>query len=256
MADWVAIAIFLPAVALGAWTQATSGFALGLVVMALVQLSGAMSLADAAAAISVLAFVNIAVVLWDSYRDIDKNLFLCLVIGQLPAIGIGVWLLNYLGREAALLLELIFGLFLVVGSISLTVNPTPKSVRSSQGATVGIGFAGGIFGGMFAASGPVVGWFAYRQPVVLASIRASLLAMLGLTTVARTIIVTIDGIFTQSLIITIICSIPVVFWATWFAKRYPPKLTDRQFRRMIFMFVLIIGIWISSSSVLQILRIY
>ena len=256
MVDWTAIAIFLPAVALGAWVQATSGFALGLVVMAIVQVTGAMSLANAAAAISVLAFVNIALALWYTHKDIDKKLFVCLVIGQLPAIGIGVWLLNYLGREAATLLELIFGAFLIAGSVSLSVNPTPKPSRSGQGATVVVGFAGGIFGGMFAASGPVVGWFSYRQPIIIASIRASLLAMLGVTTVTRTIIVAIDGIFAQDLFIAILCSIPVVICTTWLATKYPPMVTDRQFRRSVFVLVLLVGLWISVSASLRMAGVY
>lgn len=253
MVDIYVYSVFLFAIGLGAWLQATSGFALGLIVMAIVQISGVMSIAETAAAISVLAFVNIAVSLLDTFKNIDGRLFLFLTLGQLPAIALGIAILNYLSREAIVILEIIFALFLIAGSVSLALNPTPKERRSSSLATTGIGFTGGIFGGMFAASGPVVGWFAYRQPIVIASIRASLLAMLGVTTCTRTVLVWIDGVFSPSLLRLILAAIPVVFIATFLAKRFQPQVTDRQFRRAVFSFMFLIGCWILSVAVIQVL---
>ncbi len=251
MVDWYVYSVFLTAIALGAWLQATSGFALGLIVMAIVQMTGVMSIAETAAAISVLAFMNIAVSLFDTFPLIDRRLFVFLTLGQLPAIALGIAFLNYLTQEATAILEVIFGLFLITGSLSLALNPTPQDRRSGGVVTIGVGFAGGIFGGMFAASGPVVGWFAYRQPIVIASIRASLLAMLGVTTCTRTVLVGIDGIFTQALIWLIVAALPVVFFATFFAKRFQPKLTDRQFRRTVFTFVFLVGCWILGVAVVK-----
>lgn len=212
-----------------------------------------MSIAETAAAISVLAFVNIAVSLFDTFDDIDRRLFLYLTVGQLPAIALGIAVLNYLSSEATVILEIVFALFLITGSFSLALNPTPRERRSTAIATVGVGFVGGIFGGMFAASGPVVGWFSYRQPVVIASIRASLLAMLGVTTCTRTVLVWFDGIFSQSLIWIIIAAVPVVFLATFLAKRFQPKITDRQFRRAVFTLVFLVGCWILSIAVIELL---
>ena len=221
--------------------------------MAIVQMSGVLSISETAAAISVLAFLNIAVSLFDTYRDVDKRLFIFLVLGQLPAIALGIALLNYLTREATVILEIVFALFLIVGSFALALNPTPRERRSGALATTGVGFAGGIFGGMFAASGPVVGWFAYRQPIVIASIRASLLAMLGVTTCTRTVLVWIDGVYSHTLLWIIGAAVPVVFIATYFAKRYQPRVTDRQFRRAIFSLVFLVGCWILSLAVVELL---
>lgn len=251
--DLYAYSVFLIAVALGAWLQANSGFAFGLIVMAIVQVSGVLSIAETAAAISVLAFLNIAVTLFDTFRDIDKRLFLFLTLGQLPAIALGIALLNYLAREATAILEIVFALFLMTGSLSLALNPTPRPRRSSAIATTGVGFVGGIFGGMFAASGPVVGWFSYRQPIVIASIRASLLAMLGVTTCTRTILVSFEGIFSQSLLWLIFVALPFVFVSTYIAKRFPPKVTDRQFRRAVFSLMFVIGCWILGTAVVKII---
>ena len=222
--------------------------------MAVVQLTGVMSLAQAAAAISVLALLNIAMSLNDAYKHIDKRLFWCLTLGQIPAIAIGIQLLNFLGREATTVLELIFGMFVLSGSLSLAFNPTPQERVSSRSATVAAGFAGGLFGGMFAASGPIVGWFVYRQPLIISAVRASLLAMLGATTITRTIMVTIDGIFDRVLIIMIAVAIPVVFIATFIARRYPPAVTDRQFRRSVFFMMFLVGCWITTGAAMRLLE--
>lgn len=254
MFDWVTYSVFLFAVAIGAWVQATSGFALGLIVMALVQVTGVLSVTDTAAVISILAFFNVALALFDTYEHIDKRLFVCLTIGQLPAIGLGIALLNALDQQYTAVVGLIFGLFLIFGGFSLAVNPVPRDHQSGKLSTAGIGFAGGIFGGMFAASGPVVGWFAYQQPLAIATIRASLLAMLGVTTLTRTSIVAVDGILTTSLLVLSAVSIPIVFLTTYIAKRFPLRVTDMQFRKLIFTCVLIIGCWITISSAYQMIQ--
>lgn len=254
MVDLSVYAVFLLAVAVGAWLQASSGFALGLIVMAIVQMSGVMSIAETAAAVSVLAFFNVVVSLFDTYRSIDLRLFLFLSLGQLPAIALGIALLNYLTKEAAVILEIVFALFLIAGSLSLALNPTPRERRSGVFATTWIGFAGGIFGGMFAASGPVVGWFAYRQPIVIASIRASLLAMLGVTTCTRTVLVWIDGVYSETLLWIIAAAVPIVFISTYIAKRFRPKVTDRQFRRAVFSLVFLVGCWILSLAVIELVK--
>ena len=249
MIDFYDGLIFLVAVALGAWVQAISGFALGLIVIAIVQLSGSITIIEAAAAISILAFANISISLIDTFRQIDRQLFTRLIIGQIPAIGIGVWILGYLSSAATTILELIFGLFLIASGLSLSLNPKVLPSRSGSKVVVATGFAGGIFGGMFAASGPVIGWFAYRQPLEIPAIRASLLAMLGVTTVTRTLIVSVGGVFTSNLLAWVAAGIPIVIAATYLAKKVPIKASDRQFRRLMFLLVLVTGLWIVGSSV-------
>ena len=124
-----AIAIFIVAVGLGAWVQGATGFALGIVFMAIVQIAGVMSIADAAAVISVLALFNIAVGLVGATRKIDWPIFRGIAIGQFPAIVLGVWLLTILSTNQTQLLGLLFGLFLY-RSAFIVVRPQPLPERS------------------------------------------------------------------------------------------------------------------------------
>ena len=243
--------VFLISVAIGAWVQAISGFAFGLIVIAIVQLTGTMTIKEAAAAISILAFANVVISLQHTFRHIDRRLFTRLIVGQLPAIGVGVWFLGYLSVQATSVLELIFGLFLIVSGTALAINPTPLALRSRDASIISAGLMGGIFGGMFAASGPIIGWFAYRQPIPIAAIRASLLAMLGVTTLARTAIVAVDGVFTVDLAIWIAVAIPFVIAFTYLGRNVGQGFGDRHFRRVIFILVLVVGCWIVGSALLR-----
>ena len=56
-----------------------------------------------------------------------------------------------------------------------------------------MGLVSGILGGLFSASGPVLGWFAYSQPLPVAVIRATLLSYYCVATATRTVIVFFEG---------------------------------------------------------------
>ena len=117
------------AVFLGSYVQGITGFALGIVVMAIVAAAQVYDVADMAAVISFLAFVNVGVALYGHARDVDWGLWLSLSMGQLTAIGVGIWLLHQLSRNAENVLYLILGVFIVGGSASMVLRPTPRSTR-------------------------------------------------------------------------------------------------------------------------------
>ena len=90
-AGWL---IFLGAVFAGSYVQSVSGFAMGLIVIAVVGASGIISLPVLTAAASLITVVNVAVALKGHTQHIDRRIFLWLAAGQLPAIGVGVWILT------------------------------------------------------------------------------------------------------------------------------------------------------------------
>ena len=78
-----------------------------------------------------------------------------------------------------------------------------------------MGVVGGVLGGLFSASGPLLGWFAYSQPLSVAVIRATLLSYFFLTTSARTVIVLFDGSLTTSVLLYAGLGAPVVMLGAW-----------------------------------------
>ena len=90
-AGWV---IFLGSVFVGSYVQSVTGFAMGMIVIAVVGASGVISLPVLTAAASLITMVNVAFALVGHTHAIDRRIFLWLGAGQIPAIGLGVAILS------------------------------------------------------------------------------------------------------------------------------------------------------------------
>ncbi len=245
------VSVFVTAVFLGSYVQGVTGFALGIVVMAIVVAAQVYDVAVMAAVISFLAFANVGVALYGHVRDVDWGLWLSLSVGQLTAIGMGVWLLHLLSTEAANVLYLILGVFIVAGSASMVLRPKLRSTRSPIWSSVAAGAGGGLVGGMFAASGPVIGWFAYRQPIPVATVRATLLAGYLVTTSTRSLVVGFSGGLTEIVWQLTALGLPVVALGTWLARRHAALFDEGNMRRVAFTTLLMLGIGIIASAVVS-----
>lgn len=123
------VSVFSTAVFLGSYVQGITGFALGIVIMAIVAAAHVFVVSVVAAVISFLAFVNVGVAIYGCARDIDWRLWISLSVGQLTAIGAGVWLLHQLSINAANVLCLILGVCIVGGSASMVLRPKPRLIH-------------------------------------------------------------------------------------------------------------------------------
>ncbi|MFP6682924.1 MAG: TSUP family transporter, partial [Gammaproteobacteria bacterium] len=159
--------IFLSAVLVGSYIQAVVGFALAMVMMAIGGATGTITLPVLTAASSIIAFVQVVFALKGQSSFVHRSIFSWMIAGQIPAIGIGVWFLTVLDRDAQWFLQMLLGIFIIVGSSSMMIRPYPRHKVSTQRACLIAGIGGGLIGGMFSASGPIIGWFAYRQPLDL-----------------------------------------------------------------------------------------
>ena len=217
-----ALLTFCFAVALGSYVQSASGFAMGLIVLAITAATHAVEIVTITAVTSLLALLNVILALRGQLSNIQRRAWALLCLGQLPAIWVGVALLGALAADALRVLETILGCFVVAGSLSMLLRPEVKQTLSPGWAWIAGGGAAGILGGLFSASGPVMGWFMYRQPLPVAAIRATLLACFAITTSTRTVIVGVDGGLTQSVWILFGIGLPLVFIGTWAGRRYRP----------------------------------
>ena len=248
------VSVFLIAVFLGSYVQGVTGFAMGIVILAIVAAAQVYDVSVMAAVISFLAFVNVAVALYGRASDVDWSLWLSLSVGQITAIGAGVWLLHQLSINAANVLYLILGVFVVSGSASMVLRPKPRSARSPIWSAVAAGAGGGLVGGMFAASGPVIGWFAYRQPIPVATVRATLLAGYLVTTTTRSLGGGVSGGLSEIVWLLTAVGLPAVAAGTWLARRHAALFDDGNMRRMAFTTLLLLGIGIIVSAVITLTR--
>jgi uncharacterized membrane protein YfcA len=238
-AGWL---VFLSAVLVGSYVQSVAGFALGMIVIAVAGASGTVPLPVLTAAASLISLLNVALALIGHTRSIHRRIFLWLALGQMPAIAIGVWLLAWLDRDAQWVLKLLLGTFITLGSLSMMLKPKPLARESSSWACFGAGLAGGVVGGLFSASGPIMGWFNYRQPLELSVIRATLLSSFALTTSTRTVVVGYSGGLTADVLLLTAAAVPLVLAGTWLGRELPPPVSETTLKRMAFGLLLVMGL--------------
>lgn len=244
----MAFVVFLLVALLGAFVQTVTGFALGMILIALAAGLQLVSIPVLTATASILSLVNVGMALRTQYQNVHLGFWVLVTLGQVPAIGLGYALMMHLNDDAALGLQLLLGLFVLGGSLSMMrSNPvierlSPKPVR------VVAGFAGGLCGGMFSASGPIMGWFFYRQPLPMDVIRPTLLACFGVTTSVRTLIVGTSGEFTLAMAQLSAASIPMVALGTWLGGKYVGRIEPEKLRRGAFGLLTLMGTLIVLRS--------
>jgi uncharacterized membrane protein YfcA len=233
--------LFLLATIVGSYVQAVAGFAMGMIIIAVSVGAGLVPVPVITAVVSLLSGVNIVLALRGHGHHLARDVFVWMMAGLLPAVAGGVWLLGRLDAGAQWVLELLIGLFIVTGSLSMMIRPRPRSSISPPWACFLAGIAGGLLGGMFSASGPVMGWFNYRQPLTVAEIRTTLLASFALTTTLRTVVVGLAGGLTRNVWVMFLVGLPVVLLGTWAARRFPPPVSDETMKRLAFALLLVMG---------------
>ena len=246
--EWMGWLIFLSSVFVGAYVQSVTGFAMGMIVIAVVGASGVISLPILTAVASLITMVNVAMALKGHTRSLHRPMFVWMAVGLLPAIWIGVWILTVMNENAQATLQLLLGTFITLGCLSMMIRPRPLARVSPRWACLSAGLAAGVVGGMFSASGPITGWFSYRQPLELAAIRATLLGFFALSTTSRTVIVGFSGGLTNEVLVLSATALPLVVLGTWMGREMPPALTDLKLKQMAFGLLLLMGVLILAGG--------
>ncbi len=237
------LAVYLLAAFVGSYVQSVTGFAMGMIIIAVTVGGGLVEVPIITAVISIISLVNILLALRGRSHHLQVRMVVWLSVGLVPATGVGVLVLEVLDSHSRWLLELLLGLFIVVGSLSMMLRPIPRTRISAPWACVTAGLAGGLLGGMFAASGPVIGWFNYRQPLSVAEIRATLLACFALTTTLRSMVVGFSGGLTEEVWLLAGMALPLVLLGTWAGRRFAPPLAEDALKRCAFGLLLLMGCW-------------
>ena len=247
MGSWTIVA-FLAIVFVGSYVQAVAGFAMGMIIVALVGGLRLLDIPTLAATISLLTILNVYLALRGQLHHVHRHLFGWIAAGQVPAIFLGFQLVYFLDGNVRWLLELVLGLFITAGGLSMMIKPKPWPQVTGRLRAWSTGVLGGIVGGMFSASGPVLGWFGYNQPLPLAVIRSTLLACFALTTMTRTVFVAANGELTPQVLSLVAAGLPVVVVGTLLGRHLPPAASEETIKRMSYGLLLATGVWILASA--------
>ena len=235
---------FLLLVVLGAFVQTVSGFALGLVIIAGATILELELIAFSAAVISLISLVNSSVALRTSYRNIDRSYLTYLCITIMPGLLIGVALLTYLSEVHYFVLRVLLGIMVIVAGILLLLKPALYAQRSGKLSTSAFGMLGGVIGGLFSSGGSAWAYHLYRQPISVEVVRTTLLAVLVVSCVVRTIIITVAGQMTVGILVTALISVPIVVVVTEVTNRNLARIPDNIVRRLVVLLMTLTGFFL------------
>ena len=244
------IPLFLAAVAIGCYIQTVTGFALGIFVLTVVTLTQVASIPVTATALNIMNLMLGSMVVLPRLRQVNWRLIVLSLAGGLPAMVLGVLALGYLDRNAEHLLHLLLGGLIFAAGAVMARRPDQRDTLSSAPAFIGAGALGGFFGGLFSIGGPPVVYQFYRQPVPAATLRLTLVALFSLTSLGRLTVVAANGDLTSDVLRTGLMSLPVVALAAWLGRRYPPPLSERAMRRLVFLLLMLSGAAVTLLALL------
>lgn len=233
---------FLLVVGVGAYVQTVTGFALGLIVMGGITACGVAPVAFTAVVISFTALTTNVLALHRGLHLVDRRAAVFTLLGMMPAVYLGVELLDRLHSVSVDGLRTLLGGVILGGGILLALRPHPHARRATAWHDAAVGIAGGLLGGLFAIGGPPLVFHFYRQPLPLATIRATLLFTFAVATASRLLYVELQGGIDMPMLEVSALCLPVVFVATRLGRRFPPPLPELAMRRVAFILLGLIGL--------------
>ena len=224
--------------------QTITGFALGLILVALCTAFGVMSVIDCAAIVSLVSMTNTGLLLRRSYRDLNGHVVMAIMLGLIPTLLLGFYWLDQVGRDQVSLLRTIIGAMVLVAGTTLMLRPSPYSSLSAKPLFFGSGLIGGLFGGLFSAAGAPIAYLMYRQPLAISVIRSSLLAVFFLSTFVRAVTGGFAGHYTPDVLIKTLVAAPVMLVTTMLIEPTLPAIPDQAVRRLVFLCLMALGLYL------------
>jgi hypothetical protein len=242
---------FAALAAVGAYAQTMTGFAFGLIAMGGVGLTGLLPLPDAAVVVGMLTLLNAGLMLRTGWTQVARRELALILCGSVPTLGLGYALLEWLADARVDALKLALGALIVAASLQLVLRPGARAARSGDASFVGMGAASGVMAGLFSTGGPPLIYHLHRQPLPPAAIRETLVAAFGVAAVLRLGMVAAAGNLPGSAAPLLLAGAPAVFAATAAARRWPPPLSPRARRLVVFALLTLSGLSLALPAVLR-----
>lgn len=232
---------FLLLVFIGAVVQSLTGFAMALIILGGVAALGLAGISETAAVVSILSLFNAGLALRYSHRQIDYSLMKTMSIGLIPAVFFGLLILEFMSSAFNELLKISLGVMIISAGILLFLKPTPYPTISGRFTQGLVGSFGGLMAGIYGAGGAPLAYLLYRQPLEFIVVRATLLALFAISTLARTVLVGASGNLNSTVLsLTVLC-LPIVVVATMLSLKLGKYVPDVALRKFTFILLMFLG---------------
>ena len=137
----------LATIALGTYFQTVTGFGLGIIVIGLTVSLNLVSINVIAAVVSIVTLFNCLVALMGKPLLGELKILVVLVLGIIPGVSLGVFLLGELSESATHILRALLGAMVLFAGLSFMFKPKTRTERSATLSFFVSGFSSGLAGG-------------------------------------------------------------------------------------------------------------
>lgn len=220
----------------GVFTQAATGFGLGLVAMPL--LTSLIGLDMARPLVALVGLVTAVSVLIHYRTALHPRAVWRLMLGSICGIPLGFFFLNQFDRH---IVEVGLGLVVVTYAVYTLVGPRLPDFKSHRWA-LGFGFVGGILSGAYNAGGPPAVIYANGRRWTPAEFKGSVqtYALMNLTFVATGHFA--SGSYTPDVLATFLLVLPAVVAGLFLGFASDQVLNARRFHHAVLGVLVIVGI--------------
>jgi uncharacterized membrane protein YfcA len=234
-----------------AYVQTLTGFAFGLLLMGGVGLTAVMPLRDAAVVTGVLTLVNAAIMMTKGWRDVLRAELVLVLFASLPTLVGGYFLLDHLATNGLVYLRIILGAVIIISALQLVMPPKKEEKEATKSSFVFFGAFSGIMSGLFSTSGPPLVYHFYRQPLPIAAIRETLVAIFAINALIRLLVVIADDTFPKPVYWPAFLAVVTVAVGTQMARRLPLPLSPRVLRLIVFLLLCASGASLALPAIPQ-----
>jgi uncharacterized membrane protein YfcA len=228
---WGTLGVML-CITLASYVQSLTGFAFGLIFLALVGVFDLIPVGVAANAVTLITLSQTFIHFREYPLTDDWRVIRPAIWPSLMGVAAGLALLFWLSDSALYLLKMVLGVSVIGSAALLVMRFVPKAEIDAPGSFALTGLLAGLMGGLFSTAGPPLVYKLYRQPLSLPVIRQALLVMFGLSQLVRLGIVLVSGQFTPASLVYAVLAVPLVFLVTRGNRRYPLKLSSVAISRI------------------------
>jgi uncharacterized membrane protein YfcA len=235
--------------ALGTYVQTATGFGLGMIIMGAVTIFGLLPIAFTSVVISLMTLSNGVFAIKGNSKALNLKLVAYTCAGLVPGIALGLFILNYMSAQMNNTLQLLLGVAIMLGASTTLLKPEPSKQVSRNWSFALAGKLAGLLAGLFSVAGPPLVYQFYRQPLDNKTIRLCLILIFLISSVIRTSMVGLQGGLEFSMFSFALCTVPIVYVATWLGKNCPPPLSALNMRRFAISLLLILGASLIVKSI-------
>jgi uncharacterized membrane protein YfcA len=236
MSDIFVFSIIIFIIFLSTLVRSTFGFGNALIAMPL--LAFVIGVKGATPLVALVGLVISLIMLLREWRALVWKDTLVLLISSLAGLPLGIYLLTAFPESVV---RTILGLILICfGFYNLLGIRLP--VLKSPVLAVPFGFLAGILGGAYNANGPPVVIYGVMRGWKKEAFRASLQGFFFVSSLMIVAGHALSGFWSRQTLITFFVSIPAVILAIFLGERIAKKITQENFNRVIYIFLILMGV--------------